>query len=636
MADPGLVGFDAGWKIELRAADAGAPTDDGMIEISRSQYFGTVKVHRTSAFVAPTFDVVIEGLSDDTHNTIVGAPFVFVKILLGWRDLGSGAAAPFQDIGAVFSGSDGDDANYVEVIHGRLETYERLHGSFRYRTHMAGIDHRFRALRCTPATKLDVKPGDPARRYAELLAQQASVPLMLHPPDGPGEPIDEVIELEEGDTVAKALEKVARRAHGGGERAAIPMYVGVDGLHFGPWTSPETGDALTAKRLEMSTGLVESRPDVAPAPDACGDPFAVPTELGFDLVLRGRPDLAVADKVEIEAEVPTPGSLPPTVADSVLGGIGDVAAGIAGMFGASPTPTFDAFRVVSVRHEIDRARGFVTNVRVERQPEGAPATDTEPQAKSRTRTADEASRAALALQAAARAERRETALLDVGVVAAQSVDVGEVEGRAFDPQRVEIHAGLVREAHPNATVNAEPVDVPTTLFNKPYLTPFAFGATGLVVPHYPGTRVVDLNFRENIANAVVAGCIWPAGDEPVSELGDWWLSLPTEVEVLDRAAEPAEAAPPSGPASHDLIDAHGGRAVHVRGLHIGVGDSELVAVGTRPDSAPVDEITIRHKSGAEIHIDPDGNITISTPADLRFEANKITLAVADSAEVVQQ
>jgi hypothetical protein len=156
------------------------------------------------------------------------------------------------------------------------------------------------------------------------------------------------------------------------------------------------------------------------------------------------------------------------------------------------------------------------------------------------------------------------------------------------------------------------------------------------VPHYPGARVVDLHFRESVANTIVAGCLWNADEEPVSQFGDWWLSLPTEVPVTDRSADPAAESPPSGPASHDLIDVHGSRAVHVRGLRINVGEGELIDAGTRPDSAPMDEITIHHKSGAQIQIDADGNITISTPAELRFEAQKITMAVDDSAEVVKK
>lgn len=633
--DPALVGFDAGWKIELRAAGAdGAPTDNGMISISRNDYAATVKVERTASFRAPSFDIVIDGLSDQHHNLIVGTPHVFVKILLGWRDIGGGAAAPFKDVGALFSGSGGPDGNYREVIHGRLHSYERLHGEFRYRTHLTGIDRHFHRMRYTTAKAPEVRPGDPVIRYAELLAQQVSVPIIKHPPIGPYEPIDEVIEIPAKARITQALQQIARAAHGGDVGRQVPLYMGIDGLHVGPWAAPSTANHMETKRIEMRNGLVEVKPVVANDPNDCVDPFGVPTILRFDLMLRGRADLEVGNLVELEVDVPSPGTLPPTIASSVLGGVGDVVSGVASAFGRPPEPRYTSFRIVSVKHELDRARGFVTSARVERQrADEGDATGAE--AEPHTRVLDEAARTAVVLAAQSRAERHELLTLDVAHIVAQSSYVQDIDGRTFGPQRLELNSGLTRSGQSNAGVTDAAATIPTRLFNKPYLTPFAFGQTGLIIPHYPGTRVVDLHYRDDVRNAIVAGCIWPDGTEPRSKYGDYWLSLPIGYHPAERDDTPSDAAPPSGPAVHDLIDIDGGRALHVRGFRISIGEGKLVDAGSRPTNAASDELLIEHKSGARIRIDAEGNITISTTKDLTIDARKITMNVTDKVEVVK-
>jgi len=640
-ANPAVVGFDAGWKVELRKESNGEPSDQGVITLSRQSYFGQVKVDTTAAFRGGTFEVVVDGLPDETHNQIVGGPYVFVKIFLGWRDLGSGGTAPFGDLAAMLTG--GTENGYLEVLYGRLTAFERVAGRFRYQTRLAGVDYRFHKLRCTAATQPAVHPGDPAGRYAELLCQQAGVPLVVHPRGRPGQAIDEVITIPEDSKVDGALRYVARRAHAGAPDRQIPMFLRTDGLHFGPWTAPVNLDPPqgTTKRLELRTGLVQATPVVDPNPDDfTANPLRPPSVLRFEVILRGRADIAVGDKVELDVDVPTPGELPATTSESVFGGLGDMVAGVAGMFGATPEPDYKPYRVIAVRHELDRSKGFVTTLKIERQDDDAATSatgkdaGTEPMQAERTRALDEAARTAVAL-AQARESRREVLNLDVGLVNAQWPAPGEDGGHELAAQRVDVQVGLDSDGAGNATVRAPRRETPTQVFNKPYLTLFAFGKAGLVVPHYPGTRVVDLQYREDVSQTIVAGCLWGEGSEPESEYGDWWLSLPTEVQTTDSIADARNATAPSGPASHDLIAMDGTRVLHVRGLRISVGEGKLPDVGTRPDAAPQDEVLIEHKSGAKVHIDVDGNITFEAASgkDMTFKANKITLDVQDSVEV---
>ncbi len=641
-ANPAVVGFDAGWRVELRKEQNGEPSEQGIIRLSRQSYFAQVKVDTQATFRGGTFEVVVEGLPDDTHNQIVGGPYVFVKVLLGWRDLGAGAGAPFGDLAAMLTG--GTEDGYVEVLHGRLTGFERIAGRFRYATRFAGLDYRFHKLRTKAATQPSVRPGDPAGRYAELLCQQAGVPVVVHPRGRPGQAIDEVITIPEDSKVDGALRYVARRAHGGAPDRQIPMFLRTDGLHFGPWSAPVNLDPPqgTTKRLELRTGLVQATPVLDANPDDVStNPLRPPPVLRFEVIMRGRADIAVGDAVELDVDVPTPGELPSTTSESVLGGLGDLVAGVAGMFGATPDPDFKPYRVIAVRHELDRSKGFVTTLKIERQDDDAASSaggndaGTEPAQAERARALDEAARTAVALAAQARESRREVRNLDIGLVNAQWPKPGQEGGHALAAQRVDVQVGLDTDGAGNATVRAPRRETPTQVFNKPYLTPFAFGGAGLVVPHYPGTRVVDLHYREDVSQTVVAGCLWENGSEPESEYGDWWLSLPTEVSTTDSISDARDATAPTGPASHDLIAIDGTRALHVRGLRISVGKDMLRDVGTRPDAADVDEVLIEHKSGAKVHIDADGNITFEAASgkDMTFKANKITLDVQDSVEV---
>lgn len=202
------------------------------------------------------------------------------------------------------------------------------------------------------------------------------------------------------------------------------------------------------------------------------------------------------------------------------------------------------------------------------------------------------------------------------------------------PQRLQVRSGLRDAPAPNVPIRAEPLPTPTQLVDKPYLTPFAFGGTGLVIPHYPGVRVLHLNYGNDERNAVVAGCVWKDGQEPASHPGDWWLTLPTGVTTAESSNDPAAVSTPSGKVSSDLIDGRGVRTIGVRALHIGIGQQKMPDVGSRPPDATVDELVITSEKGnAKIRFDADGNIEISTSADIKFTARKVTFDVEQSVEV---
>ncbi|MGW0411252.1 hypothetical protein ACWDZX_08135, partial [Streptomyces collinus] len=212
------------------------------------------------------------------------------------------------------------------------------------------------------------------------------------------------------------------------------------------------------------------------------------------------------------------------------------------------------------------------------------------------------------------------------------------DGHDVPAQSLAVDEGLADAPSPNVPTKAPPAGTPSQLVDKPYLTPFAYGGTGLVVPHYPGMRVVSLHYREEHQNAVVAGAVWEDGTAPKSHVGDWWLSLPTNLagtgDAGESAPDPSAAPRPDGPASHDLINGRGNRVIQVGGLRISIGRPLMKKVGQRPDDAADGQVVIEHAAAnAQISIDANGNIEISTGADLTLAANKITLSPKTVVEV---
>jgi hypothetical protein len=146
------------------------------------------------------------------------------------------------------------------------------------------------------------------------------------------------------------------------------------------------------------------------------------------------------------------------------------------------------------------------------------------------------------------------------------------------------------------------------LLNKPLLSPFAWHRCGLVVPVYEGMRAL-LAHNTNLTNdAIVAGFLWPEQptyEPPENEQGDYWLSLPTEVDESGTKL-------PKGKGVNDLIDKSGLRVIQAKGLSIFVGNTGLPDVGKRP-KVPADQtIVIEHQSKTKISIASDGAVKIET------------------------
>jgi len=164
----------------------------------------------------------------------------------------------------------------------------------------------------------------------------------------------------------------------------------------------------------------------------------------------------------------------------------------------------------------------------------------------------------------------------------------------------------------------------------PYVTPFAWGAYGLVLPRYAGMRLALLRPEGKPEEALDIGALWWSGRDrnegagpSKAQDGDYWLILP-----VDPPSGGSASAPSDGKACHDLIDKNGRRTLEVRELTVRVGDWAVTTPSARPkESSASKGLRIEGKDGkAFIEIDEDGKIRIGTTQSLELSADEgITL-----------
>ncbi|TMV00044.1 hypothetical protein [Streptomyces sp. DASNCL29] len=633
-----VVGFHAGWALVFRKDDDGiADRKADPLRLTHTSYQAEIKVDGDNTLRGATFDIAVDGMLDRDYDAIAAGQYVHVEIRLGWWDLQAGfVGSALGAVGAPLPGglSGGDNDGLHPVLEGRVLSVERAHGDFTYRARFSGIDASYHRMQCRPP-RLDTKllPRTVVGYATGLCQKDSKVRVPVHG-EGQDTAIDGELDISASGSVVSALKDLARLAHGGDPRFEVPMFLRAGELHVGRWTRPVKGGR--SWELTSATGLVESRPVVERDQDAVplGSPFASPTVRRFDLTLFGRPDIGVGDMVRADLPRPSPAGMTGTLAHSPLGPLGDAVTGAAHALRATPSANLEDYGVVGFHHRLSPSEAFVTRLTVERRVE-----DDRPAVGPRSGSGDEATRFAAALAEQRRRTALERRAHEVGLVRGQDVAPAFRDGHDVAAQTLAVDEGLADAPSPNVPSRADPATTPTRLVDKPYLSPYAFGGTGLVVPHYPGMRVVSLHYREECQNAVVAGALWENGSAPRSHLGDWWLSLPTNLagtaDEGESAENPAAARRPSGPASHDLINGLGNRVIQVRGLRISIGEALMKHAGSRPDDAASEHVVIEHAAAnARISIDSAGTIEISTDGDLTLAANKITLRTKTTVEVV--
>jgi hypothetical protein len=400
------------------------------------------------------------------------------------------------------------------------------------------------------------------------------------------------------------------------------------------------------KDLTLGTGLFEVEPAGKVPIDPGWDAYAEenrekepPTHDRFKLTLRGRPDIKPGDIVRFE--------LPKEETASTTPGPEAIVAAVSSVAGVPVLPDLGQLKdpvsmyVETVEHRLARTAAFMTTLVGVVVPPDAPwdkrtpvETATDVDDKGGATGEDRVKKAIDKRYAAALDQKR---FSEVGEVRAVTTS-----GQKEPPAQTEtVWRGLGSgDGHPNQARRLG-VRRPTAAEKQgvPYASPFAWGKCGLILPRYPGTRVVLTHRNGERDDPIDIGAVWESGHGPDTVAGDWWLILPVDVDSAKRTSLGEKDVPQEhkGSVTNDLIDAEGNRVIEVGELTIRVGNV-LQDAGKRPKRG----VQVDHKSNsAQIVVSEDGaitiraskNIEIKTDGDITLDANKVNVKVKTSMDV---
>jgi hypothetical protein len=641
LLDSVAIGNDAGWALTFHTETEGRIDDTPTCAIGREQYYGEIEASLPEGLDGGKYTFVVEGLIEDDYRKIdppppnPGSPAsprpAVVRLYLYWRDANASPAgylASVAGLGDLFGGLTADGLQEALVAELAVTGVTRKAGTRRYETTITAQERAFQRL----AGKR-LKDGfntDSFLTAAEQLARDAGISLSSYGfnrdgslPAGSGaNPGDDQAHGEKGATYLSVMGRIAESVEQiTGKRGRGMLLVRDGTLHLGPRFMPLEGET---KELSFQNGLLDAAPTSEESRDPNADLAEAPTLAGprmkYTLTLKGRPDLKPGDLVSFQAAsaaAPLPGA-------SIQSAVGAPVAEI----GEGTTVTL---YVSSVEHKLGRTSGFATTVAGVSIKDADDAWDTYTDGASETPAADTGSKGAAA-NGAVQAAKAIKALAQDAAAAARHAEIGEVRemhveaGSSAEPpaQTLKVWRGL---AAPDGRANqARRLEVRREGFSPTegvaYTSPFAWGKCGLVLPRYPGTRVVMVHRNGQAEDPIEVGAVWESGQGPKSEAGDWWLILPVDVPSSDRASVDDETTPTKheDKATNDLIDAEGKRVIEVGELTIRAGKEKLKGAGERPTPG-AETITIENaEKEAKITIDKDGTIVIHAAKNLKVEA----------------
>lgn len=650
------IGNDAGWFLTFhREGNNGTVEEESVLSIGsigENQYYAKIQATLPGGLEGGSYSFTIEGLIDDHYRAIAQTANAdppspkFVKLYLFWQDTNSDVANYLVNLAGLTSLIGGKLENPPEsalVAILSITNISRKAGTRRYETTITAKERVFYQLSRRVPTSLCL---DTPLILLNEVQERTGVEIETNDEDFTAEGLlipregvtldNSIYYFEEGNTYKQELIELAQAIEQTRNRYGRGMLLIRNGvLYFGSRSIPLEGE--DPKPLMLANGLIEVESagvmDIDPALNEEASSEGQPQRKQFRLILKGRPDLKPGDLVRFD--------LPPEDVANTTPGIGVALAGsLAGNIIPDLGEDFEhpaLLYVTSVKHQLGRTSGFVTTVSGvqldnldepwdERSPSGSrrqPSQHSEP-------TADGSARAAQSVQRLVQSAMERKRLTEIGEVR-QMQTTGQGSQEEAPGQTLTIWQGLEEgDGHRNQAGRL-PIqrENPTILERVAYGTPFAWGKCGLVLPRYPGTRVV-LTYRNGQSNdPVEMSSLWEAGRGPDSQAGDWWLILPVGIPEADRGAIADEATPEehTGQVSQDLIDAEGNRVIEVGELTIRIGRDVLKNAGERPERGEEDTVTIEHAdAGSKIVMKPDGTVEITaTNINLNAEDGDITL-----------
>jgi hypothetical protein len=614
------VGAHAGWFLDFKAHP---DVPFSVLKISSSDYDGSIEAQMPHGLEGGTYHFVVSGLTNEDYAELYKhdrQTSLCVKLHLYWRDLG--ALGYFVDLAGLADTLQGENPpvdSLVAVL--RVTGIKRQAGARGYEVAIDAREWVYEKL----LEKVDA-PGladDPVQAAVMVVDNRKirSVPSLETLKPVTGSKVHHQERSWKKDEVATRIlarlgESMARQQkHQGNDRFGLGMYLIRDGtLKIGPDRLPARIDPII---LRPEDGLVEiERREQEPE-----DPGREDSKKreSFELTLRGRPDIKPGLVVQFQK--------PPEETD-------DGGSPVSFTLGASDIikPGADAWMYVrGVNHRFTREHGFVTVVRGVQVPIQRPSTEfwfrhEAPKASETLEEprASDSSPDGFLVGVLRGLFGKTEGLIDVAQVRAVHVREADVP-----PQTETLRRGLAAHDGDRYAATRLAFDEGGALFTAaPYASPFAWGRFGLVLPRYPGMRVLLAHRGGDHDDPLDVGALWESGDAPESLPGDYWLILPADIAQEDREQVEDEQQPadPVGKATNDLIDADGNRFIEVGKFIVRVGAEALRFAGTRPESGAA-PLQIEHKgSGSRIVIDPDGSITIHSGKGLTLSAEEdITL-----------
>jgi hypothetical protein len=660
---PGVrVGNEAGWLLEFDRPQGPVPPA-GFPSIGSDRFYASIKAAPPSGLEGGTYEFVIEALPDDLYARLVqgraDSPNV-VRLFLFWHDALTGPVGYLRNLSGLTGSA---SAVRPELLgHGPVAVLSvvrvtRKAGKRHYETTIIARERVFETLARTPLCGEGIEAAAPDAALSTLQERLPALDLVFHglapnpdrppaPPTPPAKEGDTKVRLKSGRPVSELLATLATSMEQRTNRHGRGMLLIRDGeLHVGTRPIPLGGGQPVP--LTLATGLleVEALEPVPTDPNfsrcAGGEP---PTRRQFRLTLKGRSDLKPGGVVTFSAP-----ETESTTSPRPRGLFGDlVKAPLLPSLGDEDGEKVRLY-VHAVEHALSRTAAFTTTVTgVELVPgqddwdAHSPAPKTEEPEQT---TADPVTAAARAVRALARRIVETPYFPDVGEVRSTTpTGTGEPPG-----QTERVWRGLGPPDGRGHQARRLPIDrtTPSPIAGVAYATPFAWGPCGLVLPRYPGTRVLLVHRDGQGDDPVDVGAVWPSAHAPGgAQAGDWWLILPAEVPTGDRAAIPDSKVPEdyTGKATNDLIDADGNRCIEVGRLTVRVGKDGLHTAGTRPAAGDANaHVSIEHSDGkASLVVKADGTIEIRAASRLtltvedgpiELSANNVDVKVADAMNV---
>jgi hypothetical protein len=662
---PGVTpGSVAAWALSFHH-DKSGDLGDALLTVGSDTYDGTLAATLPEDLSGGAYEVVVEGMTDEDYAKICLAPgdLLAARLHLWWKDSPSGILGDlanftgFTDpIGSVTPKP--PDHSLVAVL--RVDKLSRRAGERRYEV-VATM--RERVVARLSEARVNGLCYDGMAAAVAAVGQAAGITITTHMLNvlvpGPNDP--SWASTAPGTAMEALKPQHSAGAHGlldqvrdGLKRYGPQVALIRDGvLHIGIWND----QPLASRTVNENTGLIAiQRGSPKQRDPAAGErpPGAPDARDTVTITALGRPDIKPGDTVKI---VLPPEDFPNASPSSLGSALLTAATGIVtGSFTDEPPGPPMTCLVGSVNHKLSRRAGFVTTIHAvvltsddDTGWDKAESSSTPSPAQSArqhgTIPADAAQGAARAIRDIF---RDVTGRVTSRIAQIRSHPASTQSGGTPPRHTSEVwYADIAGDGMP---AGAQRVQITQQQHGEareiPYLSPFAWGHYGLVLPRYPGTRVMLMSADGGDSDLVDIGALWLRDGGPPSQAGDYWLVLPIGVTAREDIGS-GDGSAGDGAASHDLIDGDGTRVIETKRFVVRVTDQPTDCTA-RPEpgsDAPDGSVLIATKSGnsaAQIVLKSDGSITVrgtqitfdtAGQGDITLKANNVKINVTGTMDV---